>query len=246
VIEEWKQWFPQWGNPHYVRMNPYDPQKHVWFLDREAHQIFEFSNDGKTLVKTIGEHNVTAVDDKHFGRPAEITGLPDGTAFVADGYQNRRVVKLDKDGKFIKTWGTEGKGPGQFGGVVHAIAVDAKRRVYVTDASNHRIQIFDENGKYLEEWPNLPSPNRIHIAQDQSVWVLDLQAQRLMKFTPEGKLLTYWGTAGDFPGGFNGPHDFSVDPDGNLYIDMGFGHRIEKYVPRSGADKSRLIGQPFK
>ena len=67
VIEEWKQWYPQWGNPHYVRMNPYDPEKHVWFLDRDSHQIFEFTHDGQQLVKTLGEHNVTAADDKHFG-----------------------------------------------------------------------------------------------------------------------------------------------------------------------------------
>src|SRR4051812_17165431 len=115
VIEEWKQWYPMWGNPHYVRMNPYDPEKHVWFLDREAHQIFEFTHDGKMLVKALGEKGVTAADDKHFGRPADIVWLPDGTAFVADGYLNRRVVKLDRNGKFVKAWGQEGKAPGEFG-----------------------------------------------------------------------------------------------------------------------------------
>lgn len=245
VIEEWRQWFSLWGNPHYVRVNPYDPEKHVWFLDREAQQIFEFTRDGKTLVKTLGEKGVAAADDKHFGRPAEIVWLPDGTAFVADGYQNRRVVKLDKDGKFVMAWGTEGKGPGQFGGIVHGIAVDAKRRVYVTDAGNHRIQIFNENGTYLDEWP-VPGPVRIMVTQDQSVWVLDNSAQRMVKYNTAGKLLTYWGTAGDFPGGFAGTHDFSVDSEGNLYIDVGFNHRIEKFVPKPGADRSRLVGQPMK
>jgi len=245
VVEEWRQWFPLWGNPHVPRVNPYDPEKHVWFIDREAQQIFELTSDGKTLVKALGEKGVAAADDKHFGRPAEIAWLPDGTAFVADGYQNRRVVKLDKNGKFIMAWGTEGQGPGQFGGIVHCVAVDANHRVYVADAGNHRVQIFDENGKYLDQWA-LPSPAHIMVTQDQSVWILDLSAQRILKYNTEGKLLTYWGTAGDFPGGYNGPHDFSVDSEGSLYIDMGFGHRIEKYVPRPGADRSRLVGQPMK
>lgn len=126
VVEEWRQWFPQWGNPHAARINPYDPERHVFFLDREAHQIFQFTRDGKKLIKTWGEHRVQAVDEKHFGRPAEIAWLPDGTFFVADGYQNRRVVKFDKNGNYVKAWGSEGKGPGQFGGVVHCVAVDRR------------------------------------------------------------------------------------------------------------------------
>jgi len=246
VVEEWRQFYPQWGNPHVPRVNPYDPEKHVWFIDRESHQLYELTRDGRSIVKTLGEHGVSAADEKHFGRPAEIAWLPDGTMFVADGYQNRRVVKLDRDGRFLSAWGTEGKSPGQFGGVVHCVAVNPRRHlVYVADAGNHRVQVFDENGRYVDEWP-MPSPSHIMVTDDQSVWVLDLVAQRMAKYSPEGRLLTYWGTAGDFPGGFNGPHDFSVDPDGNLYIDMGFGHRIEKFVPRRGADRSRLVGQPIR
>ena len=84
------------------------------------------------------------------------------------------------------------------------------------------------------------------VTADHSIWVLDITAQRMAKYSADGKLLTYWGTAGDFPGGFNGPHDFTVDSEGSLYIDMGFGHRIEKFVPRPGADRSRLVGQPIK
>jgi hypothetical protein len=246
VVEEWRQWFSLFGNPHVARVSPYDPEKHVWFIERENHQIFEFTHDGKQLVKTLGEKGVAAADDQHFGRPAEIAWLPDGTFFVADGYQNRRVVKFDRNGKFLTTWGTEGQAPGQFGGIVHCVAVDARRRVYVADGGNRRIQIFDENGKFLDQWPNIPAAMHIMVTEDQSVWVLDLTAQRMMKYSPEGKLLTYWGTAGEFPGGFNGPHDFAVDSAGNLYIDMGFGHRIEKYVPKPNADRSRLVGQPFK
>lgn len=246
VVEEWRQWLPLWSGPHYARINPYDPEKHIWFIDRESHQIFEFTNDGKSLVKTMGEKGVAAADEKHFGRPAEITWLPDGTFFVADGYQNRRVVKFDKTGQFLMAWGSEGTGPGQFSGPVHCVVVDAKRRVYVADPGNHRIQIFDDHGKFLDQW-EIPNPSHMAVTQDQSVWVSDLRANRLLKYNTDGKLLTYWGTAGNFPGAFNGAHDFSVDSEGSLYIAMAFGGpRVEKFIPKPNADRSRLMGQLFK
>ena len=149
VVEEWRQWFPQWGNPHVARINRTTRTSTCGSSIANRISLDQLTPDGRTLVKALGEHGVTAADDRHFGRPAEIAWLPDGTMFVADGYQNRRVVKLDKNGTFITAWGTEGKGPGQFGGIVHCVAVDPQQhRVYVADAGNHRVQIFDENGKY--------------------------------------------------------------------------------------------------
>ena len=245
VVEEWRQHFPLWGNPHAARINPYDPERHVWFLDRESHTVQEFTRDGKTLLRTLGEKGVTAVDEKHFGRPAEIAWFPDGTFFIADGYQNRRIVKFDKTGKYLTSWGSQGSGPGQFGGTVHCVAVDANRRVYVADGGNRRIQVFDENGKFLEEWTGMPSPNHIVVTQDNSVWVSDLQTARILKYNTSGQLQTYWGQAGTTEGTFQGLHDFHVDSEGNLYLNQALAHRIDKYVPKPGADPSRLVGQPL-
>jgi peptidylamidoglycolate lyase len=247
VIEEWRQWFPQWGNPHAARVNPYDRERHVWFLDRASHQIYELTRNGKTLVRTLGEKGVAAVDDRHFGRPADIAWMPDGTFFVADGYQNRRIVKFDRNGNYVKAWGSEGKAPGQFGGIVHCVAVDARaRRVYACDSANQRIQVFDDNGTFLDQWA-ITGASRILVTQDQSVWITRTGPDgRIEKHGPDGKLLTYWGTFGKLPGGFNNAHDFGVDPDGNLYIVQAQNWRVEKYVPKPGADRSRLVGQPLK
>ena len=83
-----------------------------------------------------------------------IAWLPDSTMFVADGYNGTRVAKFDKDGKFLMAWGAEGhaaerQAPGYMNNV-HGIAVDPQtRRVFVNDRANHRVQVFDENGKYL-------------------------------------------------------------------------------------------------
>src|SRR5262249_55912217 len=150
----------------------------------------------------------------------DIAFLPDGSFYIADGYQNRRVVKFDKNGKFLFAWGTEGKGPGQFDGQVHDVAIDKQRRIYVGDRGNNRVQIFDENGKYIEEWDNIKGPSYIHITDDNALWVVSGQGNRLAKYDLKGKLLTYWGMYGMFPGGFDDPHNISVDSAGNLYVSI--------------------------
>ena len=153
LIEDWTQWDKMFRRPHAVYISPYDPQKNVWIVDDYRHAIFKFSNDGKKLLQTIGEPNVPGNDEKHFYRPTFMAWLPDGTFFVADGYQNTRVVKFDKDGKYLMTWGQRGesgkeKRPGYFNNV-HGVAVDPQtRRVFVNDRNNGRVQVFDENGKY--------------------------------------------------------------------------------------------------
>jgi len=248
LIESWTQWdklFAGGRGPHKVRISPYDPEKHVWVVDDMVQQVFEFTHDGKELVLTLGVKGVQGEDDKHFGRPTDIAWLPDGTFFITDGYVNTRVVKFDKNGKYLMTWGTKGNGPGQFN-LPHSIAIDAKRRLYVADRSNSRIQIFDENGKYLDEWRNIRSPYDIMMTADQHLWVADGVSNKFLEYDLNGKLMYSWGTYGSFPGAFWGVHQFSVDADGNLYGAETFGGRTQKFRPRRGVDPARLIGQPGK
>ena len=244
IVENWTQWDKYWDGsrgPHHIKMNPYDPERHVWIMDNDGQQVLKFTNDGKTLVLALGERLKPGNDDKHFGGPANIAFLPDGTFFVADGYDNRRVVKFDKDGKYLMAWGKEGSAPGEFTGTLHAIAIDAKRRIYVSDMGNHRIQVFDENGKFLDQFPNIPSPSYIHISSDQYLWVSDTLVNKFLKYDLNGKLLYSWGSYGDFPGGLWMTHQFSVDQEGNLYTAEAFHGRVEKFRPKPGADKSQLI-----
>ena len=169
--------------------------------------------------------------------------LPDGTFFVSDGYVNTRVVKFDKNGKYLMSWGTKGKGPGQFD-LPHSIDIDRNRRVYVADRSNSRIQVFDENGKFLDQWPNIRSPYHIMITADQYLWVADGVSNKFLKYDLNGKPLYSWGTYGTFPGALWGVHQFSVDSDENLYAAETFGGRTQKYHAKTGADRSKLIGAP--
>jgi hypothetical protein len=245
LIESWTQWdhlFAGGGSPHKVKISPYDPDHHVWVINDAQHQIYKFSNDGKQLVMTLGEKGVSAEDDKHFGSPQDLAWLPDGTILVADGLRNARIVKLDKTGKFLGSWGSRGAEPGQLSGV-HGIETDKNGKVYVADRSNRRVQIFDSNGKLLDVWPGLRQANHIVVTTDLNVWVADGTNARLLKFDPNGRLQYFWGTYGTYPGAWWELHQFSVDSDGNFYGADSFNGRVQKFRPRPGADKNKLMGQ---
>jgi len=241
VIEEWPQVIDLTVHPHSVQISPYDPDRHVWIIDREGHQILKFTNDGRQVTMTLGEKGVPSDGRQHFNRPADMAFLPDGSFLVADGYTGTRIIKFDENGQFLTEWGSKGNSPGEFN-LVHCVAVDSKGRVYAADRNNGRVQVFDENGSYLNAWP-VRRPNHLWITEDQFLWLADGAANRFAKFDLSGKLLTYWGTQGTWPGAFNNPHKFSVDPEGNLYV-VDFGNnRIQKFKPKTHAPPDRLIGQ---
>jgi hypothetical protein len=248
LIESWTQWdklFEGGRGPHAVKISPYDPERSVWVIDDLRQQIFKFSNDGKKLLMTLGEAGVAGNDEKHFGRPTDIAWLPDGTFLVSDGYTNTRVVKFDRNGQFLAMWGQKPSdpskpGPNEFN-TVHSIAIDKNRRVYVSDRGHSRIQVFDENGKFLDMWPNIRQPYHIAMSADQYLWIADGVTNKFLKYDLNGKLLYSWGTYGTFPGAFWGVHQFSVDTDGNLYAAETFGGRTQKYKPLAGADRARLM-----
>ena len=249
-IEDWSQWDKMFRRPHSVYESPYDPEKKVWIVDDYRHAIFLFSNDGKRLLKTIGEPNVPGTDAKHFYRPTFMAFLPDAI-FVADGYANTRVVKLDKDGNYVTAWGQRGEAgketrPGYFNNV-HGVAVDpATRRVFVNDRGNRRIQVFDDNGKFLDQWSVGAPPSDIHlIVMDgtRHLWAFDRASSKMIKYDLNGQFMYSWGVWGNFPGGFWGVHGIHVDSEGNFYVaevDNGGG---QKFRPRAGANPAFLVAK---
>jgi hypothetical protein len=249
LIESWEQHNKLFVRPHRVLVNPYDPERHVWLVDDGAHAIYKFTRDGKKLVQTIGTPMQSGNDETHFARPTDIAWLPDGTFFVSDGYVNTRVVKFDKNGKFLMTWGQKGTPPNEtrpsYMNTVHAVVVSKDRRVFISDRANSRVQVFDENGKFLEAWPKVRRPYSFLLTEDQHLWVADGTTQKFTKFDLTGKLLYSWGTFGAFPGGNWGVHQFSTDSEGNLYTaDVHVG-RPQKYRPKKGANPQHLIGRYF-
>ena len=245
VIDDWKQCDSMFVAPHYITQSPYDPDKNVWVVDRDGSRIVKFSNDGKRVLMVLGEKRVEKADATHFGRPAAIAFMPDGSFYVADGYVNRRIAKFDKNGKFLLQWGSAGSGPGQFAaqGQVHSIAIDGDHKIYVGDRGNRRVQIFDENGKFLDMWP-IRRPLDVLMAGDQHLWVSDLDTSRILEYDLNGKYLYGWGTGGSRPGNFACAHSITVDSERNFYIGECFGGRVQKFQPKPNADPAKVIVPP--
>jgi hypothetical protein len=255
------QWWPQHDayfeapcgrGPHKIKMSPYDPEKHVWVIDDQLHVILKFTYDGK-LVQTLGTKGKRGRDGGNlFDRPTDIAWLPDGTFFISDGYGGKRVAKFDKDGKFIMDWGEAPKDPQNPGpnewNTVHSIQISNDRRLFVVDRGHRRIQVFDENGKFLDMWnTGIRSQPYAHlITTDQFLWQSDGGTNRIVKYDLKGNYLYGWGGPGGQPGQFNGPHSITVDQEGNLYLAEVFNGRVQKFRPKKGADPAKVVGQELR
>ena len=253
IVEEWTQWDSIFRRPHSVAINPYDPEKHVWVVDDRQHAVYKFTNDGQRLVQTLGVPGEPGTDETHFNRPTFLTWLPDSTLFVADGYANSRVVKFDRDGNFLLTWGEEGSPPNDtrpgYFNAVHGIQVDPDTRtVYVTDRTNRRIQVFDENGEFLHQFStgNPSTPQVLYLSADKNLWVADNATSKIVKFDMQGKFLYSWGSQGQWPGAIWNVHGISVDQEGNLYLAEVNNGRLQKYRPREGANPDFITGAPTR
>jgi DNA-binding beta-propeller fold protein YncE len=188
--------------------------------------------------------------------PNDVAIASNGDLYVSDGYGNDRVIVYDKNGKFVRTWGKLGAGPGEFS-QPHSIAMDSRDRVYVADRNNSRIQIFDKEGKFLTEWKNIITPWYLMITKSDDIYVVGsspmlwaevgpAQAQNgiatpprdqiLLKLDAEGRIkqLTVFpkGANGqEKPGDLNWVHGMDIAADGSIYFADVQGRRAQKFVP---------------
>lgn len=204
-----------------------------------GHVVMKFSHEGKLLM-TIGTPGVPGEDATHFNGPADIAIDRNGDFYVADGYGNKRVVKMSKEGKFLFAWGEKGDKPGQFN-EPHSIALDSEGRVYVADRENSRIQVFTGEGKYLYQWKSneLGRPWALRVGPDNYLYVVDggdfkpkpPDRGRALKLDLTGRILESWGSFGSYDGQFYWAHDVAVGKDGAVYIgDVSVGMRVQKFV----------------
>ena len=157
IIEEFEQWEDMWVRPHDIEISPYDPEKHIWIIDAEGHSVRKFTNDMSEMVLELGTPGEGGEDDTHFRRPTFLVFMDANTMYLADGYDNQRIIKYDMDGNILAQWGETGESGGEsrpgYMYNVHGIAVDpTTREVFVNDRNNSRVHVFDEDGAYLREW----------------------------------------------------------------------------------------------
>ncbi|MGH7470792.1 MAG: peptidyl-alpha-hydroxyglycine alpha-amidating lyase family protein [Longimicrobiales bacterium] len=143
-----------------------------------GHNVYKFSPDGRLLL-TLGKAG-GAREPEFFCQPNDVLVAPNGDIYVAEGHAssdsaNARILKFDRTGKLIATWGKKGTGPGEFD-QPHALAMDSRGRLFVGDRSNNRIQIFDQSGKLLDTWYQFSRPSGIYIDKNDVIYVADSES----------------------------------------------------------------------
>ena len=207
-----------------------DKDDFVWITDRERHLVRKFDLSGQLLL-TLGTERSPGTGENQFNRPADIAFGPSGEVYVADGYGNSRVMKFDRNGRFLRTWGDKGTAPGQFD-LPHTIAVGPDERVYVGDRYNSRIQIFDSEGNLKEIWPGFV-PCGIAFDRSGILFVVD-GVSKVLQLDGRGRIVKSWGVEAEElglkpgqrsvppianPGGWRFvPHLMAADAQGNLYL----------------------------
>ena len=159
-----------------------DRDDNIWVTDGQGkgakgHTVVKFSPTGRVLM-TLGTPGVAGAGDDMFNQPSDVVVGPTGSIFVADGHggdSNARIVKFDRDGKFIKAWGKKGSGEGEFD-TPHSLLIDGRGRLIVADRGNSRIQIFDQEGRFISEMRQFGRPSSIFLDAKGMLYSADSQS----------------------------------------------------------------------
>lgn len=233
-----------------------DSEGNVWVTDFAAnadgtkgHQVHKFSPSGRLLM-SLGTPGQSGTDSAHFNQPNDVIVGPDGSIYVSDGHNGQgmtsnqamedgraagntaRIMKFSPDGRFIKQWGEIGVRHGEFR-TPHAMEFDSRGRLWVADRGNHRLEIFDQEGNYLESRYAYGRISGIFITDNDMVYAIDsesgptnhvgwrngvrighIDSDHITAFIPpfERPDRVYQGTAGE---------GVAVDADGNVYAAEG-------------------------
>ncbi len=171
-------------SPHKITV---DPSGNVWIADNgvapgRGHQVLKFNPSGE-LVMTLGVAGVAGTGPDHFDAPTEVAIAENGDIYVADGHSggsratgNSRIMKFDDTGNLIMSWGRKGMGPGEFD-EIHTIELDSRGWLFVGDRQNNRIQVFDADGRFVEQWFQFGRPSGIHIDKNDMMYVADSESR---------------------------------------------------------------------
>ncbi|HUE63074.1 MAG TPA: peptidyl-alpha-hydroxyglycine alpha-amidating lyase family protein [Rhizomicrobium sp.] len=220
-----------------------DKDGNVWVTDAavskdktKGEQVIKLSPDGKILMR-LGTAGVSGGGPTHFHDPGDVVTAPNGDIFVADGHGTvapdlptdtiTRIIKFSAGGKFIKAWGSLGSGKSQFRNP-HALAFDSEGRLLVADRVNGRIQIFDQDGKWLTEYHGFNHPSGLYIDRSDTLYASD--------YNSDGQKGIYIGSARTGKLKYFVPDDqagegVALGPDGTLYAATPGG--ITRFLPKT-------------
>jgi len=257
-----------WSFAHMVRV---DKDDNIWVTDKGSDMVVKFDPQGR-VVMVFGRKQEASDEgteplkhpkpplppvDGMFRQVTDVTWDPAGDAFISDGYINSRVGKVDKNGRWLKSFGEPGDGPGQFN-TPHSIAADAQGNIYVADRGNARIQVFDSDGKFLRiikisepfDYANAlpaigakPGPNATGTMSPGAPWVVcvtpgpnqvlfasDSFPGRLYKLSLDGKVLGTFGHAGKQLKEFGWIHGIACPSENEIYVGELLNWRVQKLI----------------
>jgi streptogramin lyase len=258
-----------WSYAHAVRV---DKDDNIWAVDKGSDMVIKFNPEGRVAM-VFGRKKEASDEgagpwthvtpprpaiDGQFRQPTDVTWDTQGNIFISDGYINSRVAKYDKNGRWVKQWGSFGKEPGQFN-TPHSIAADAKGNIYVADRGNSRIQVFDPEGTFEREIKiNVPVPpdampwmgpkppsNTVGTMGAGAPWAIcitpgsaqsptqylysaDAFPGRIYKMTLDGKVVGVLGTSGRQLKEFGWIHEMACPSENTLFVAEILNWRVQK------------------
>ena len=255
-----------WSFAHSVKI---DKDNNIWVADKGSDMVIKFTPQGRVAM-VFGRKQEASDEgteplrhpkpplppvDGMFRQVTDMAWDAAGNTYITDGYINSRVAKVDKDGNWIKSWGEPGDGPGQFS-TPHSIAVDAQGNVYVADRGNRRIQVFDDEGKFLRQVtidvpvppnarpaignkptattgamaPGAPWTVCITPGPHQVLFSSDAYPGRIYKLSLDGKVLGVLGESGKQLKQFGWIHEMACPSENELYVAELLNWRVQKLI----------------
>ena len=251
---------------HAVRV---DSDDNIWTVDEGTNMVIKFNPEGR-VVMVMGRRpdpvegivapaagNAQPPTEKYvFSRPTDVGWDKAGNIFVTDGYGNSRIVKYDKNGRFVKEAGTRGDKPGQLN-LPHTMAVDAQGNVYVGDRSNTRVQVFDNDLNVKAIYDNVGSPWAVCISPGPHQYLFvsnsipdnglaqyrDITGE-IYKMELDGTIVGRFGKPGKQLGEFSTVHEIDCRNPNELLVSEITSWRVQKIVlgapPSGGAGKGAV------
>jgi hypothetical protein len=256
-----------WSFAHTVKI---DKQDNIWVTDKGSDMVIKFNPEGRVAM-VFGRKQEASDEgtgplkhpkpplpaiDGQFRQVTDVAWDAAGNTYISDGYINSRVAKVDKDGNWLKSWGTFGDQPGQFN-TPHSIATDAQGHVYVADRGNRRIQVFDGDGTFIRQMTidvpvppdarpaigNKPGPDVTGTMAPGAPWAIcitpgpnqvlyssDAYPGRIYKLSLDGKVLGMLGSAGKQLKQFGWIHEMACPSENQLFVGELLNWRVQKLI----------------
>jgi len=207
-----------------------DGQGRVLVADSHYHQVLVYDKAG-TLLKKYGGDTGDAPLVGMFGYIGDVAVDSKGFIYIAEAQQHERITKITEEGKVVAQWGERGPAPGQFQRI-RSLFIDKNDVLYAADACNHRVQVFDADGKFLREFGHdlLQYPYDVVVGDQGDIYVCEWGSSRIRRFRNDGALVGTWGEPGRMPGQLGNPWAIALDRKGRLLIADSDNHRVQRVV----------------